>query len=329
MLTVSNAKIKSWRRCRREAHFKYVEKIERKRPEPPLLKGKIIHELIEAYYTPGRSWKKVLESFRDQYEDLFIEEQEEYGDIIEDLEKVMKSYIYRYKDDTLNYIKFNGQKFEIEEEIEFIPGKVNLTIKADGLGEDKMGRRWLVERKSFSKKIPGEGVRYSDMQTTIYYWGFKKKGLKLDGVLWDYIKSKPPKEPDVLKNGGISKRQRIDTDYYTYLKAIKDNGLDPNDYQDMLEMLKEKEDDRFRRIQLPSPDKIAEPLIEDMKKTSLEIYHLLGISKEKNLGWHCDRCQYNPLCQAELRGLDTDYMRKADYKERRFDDAEEKTEQSE
>jgi len=61
----------------------------------------------------------------------------------------------------------------------------------------------------------------------------------VSGIIFNLVRAKLPTVPQVLKSGGLSKAKSIDTDVDTYLQAIKDNRLNPNDYVDILNHLKE------------------------------------------------------------------------------------------
>lgn len=201
-------------------------------------------------------------------------------------------------------------------------------FKADGYVKDVNKRRWLKENKSF-KKMPTEEVRFTDIQSTLYCWGFEEHGHKVDGILWDYICTKVPTVPDVLKKGGLSKRMNIDSTYDTYYAEIIKHGLDPEDYSDILDNLRGREDRFYRRIWMPSPKPIIRTVVQEIKETALEIAYLGDKLKSRNIGIHCKQCSYYSLCQADLRGLDKEFIMEREYKLRKEDVDEEKAENDE
>lgn len=319
--TISNSRLKTWRHCKLAHHYRYNEKIQKKRPAKALVFGKIIHEMIDAYLNQ-ESWEEVLEKYIKEYEKMFIEEQEEYGDIPDNARTIMKGYINKYKDSELTPIEFQDRKSEYEFTIPFIPKyDIYLTGYIDRIVKDPNGLIWLTETKT-CKSIPDdEDKRFSDIQTALYYWVAEKIGLpKPDGILWDYVRSKVPQKPSILKSGGLSKRKSIDTTREVYLETILENGLDPDDYNDMLDMLEERTDNFYKRFYYPSPDQISEILIDEAKLTALEMYFLGGDLKSRNINFTCSWwCDYYELCQAELRDLDADYVRQDSYEKRRRD----------
>ena len=142
---------------------------------------------------------------------------------------------------------------------------------------------------------------------------------KIDGVCWDYARSKPSTVPEVLKNGQLSKRKNLDCDPYTYLKTVRANNLNDADYVDMLELLEGKEDTFFERVFLPLPgtEMIVE-VVSDFLQTAAEIQAKRedGRCARSMSSWNCNSCDFRPLCEAEVRGLDSDYIRKSEYVER-------------
>ena len=315
MFKVSNSKVKVWRKCRNAYYYKYIENIVPARKSPPLIRGSIIHEMDEAWIEHGE-FESVLKKYEKEYKKMFIEEQQEFGDIIGDMRMIMEGYIKKWKGKDLKYLEREGTRTEHWLEFPLVPG-ILFTGKIDKIGQDQKKRVWLVEKKSFKKSLPKEEIRFTDLQTTLYYWAAPLCGFpKPMGIMWDYVRAKAPAIPEPLKNGSLSKKKSIDTTYEVYLAAIKELGLDPKDYKDILDQLKHQTDKFYRRIYLPAPHALVEPLLVDLKQTALEIRELGEISRVRTLTRDCGWCDYYSLCQAELRGLDTEFIRKKEYKER-------------
>jgi hypothetical protein len=144
----------------------------------------------------------------------------------------------------------------------------------------------------------------------LYYWALKELGQKCDGVLWDYIRTKPPAVPELLKAGGLSKRKNIDTDEATYLKAILENGLNPDDYSDMLQLVRNtKKSSFFKRVYLPNPSVgMVKEVVADFFDTAEEIQNAKKFPR--NMTKDCRSCSYYQICSLEIRGLDSDLVRK-------------------
>lgn len=309
---ISQSRINKWRQCRYAHHLAFNEKIERRTPPAPLYKGKIIHELIEARIN-GEDWFLVLEKYVEEFNKMFDEEKELYGDLPHDLLTIMSGYDKIYQDEGLEYILLDGKRAEHDFSIKIADG-IAFVGKIDTVVRDQMDRVWLMEHKSF-KVLPDEQFRWTNQQATLYSWVMPQIGFPFpNGVLWDYIRTKVPTQPEQLKSGGLSKAKKVDTTYEVYMEAIKRYGLDPNDYQDILEKLKGNETNFYRRIFLPSRVSIQEPIVQDTIETAKEIHILGDYSKTRNLGRHCSYCSYKSICQIELMGGDSEFVKSREYR---------------
>lgn len=320
-MRTSYSRVKSWRRCHNQHYYKYVMQIEKKQPPIGMFKGKIIHDLLEAHLL-GKNWKTVLSKYQKEYNKLFASEKAELGDIPGDMGKIMNNYVKHWKNDGLKYLKVE-EKFEVK-----LSKGLVFVFQLDALVRDKKKRVWLFERKT-PKKFPEEDVRMADLQTLLYVWGLEQNKIAVEGILWDYVRSKPPTEPEVLKKGGLSIAQNIDTDYDTYLEAIIKNKLRPRDYREKLKSLEGASEKFFRRVYMTAPPDVIKQLVKDMISTSEEIQKNPEC-RVRSLSFDCKQCMFHNLCQAELRGLDTDFILKSQYtKSKRGDLSENETEAEE
>lgn len=317
MYIVHQSTIKCWRKCRRLYHYRYVERIEKRKPPAPLMRGTVVHEMIEAHANGTDVWAPV-EAFKKRYAKLFAEEREHYGDLVGEIERLMSGYFEWYKKDPLvpfSLVK-GGPKAEHKFSVNLTPSII-LEGKVDLAAHDRMKRKWLTDHKTH-KQLPQGDIKYSDIQSALYCWALECEypKLKFDGVAWNYIRWKAPVIPDLLKDGSMSRRKNIDTTWAVYRQAVKDAGLDPKDYADMKQELDGKEGDFYVRSYLPVNRTITENLLEEARVTAREMKRKGGRDKTRTIEKHCSWCEFYNLCQAELRGLDADFIRKHDYKEK-------------
>lgn len=318
ILKISNSKISTWRKCHRAYHYKYNLKLRPKKKGIALRRGSIIHECIEAYDS-GRSWRKPYQKFAKQfYQETFREEIVEIGDIPRMVEELMENYQALYEDDGLNYL---GS--EVHFELPLMRGVV-VEGYLDALVEDERGAVWPKETKTY-KKNPDYDFLLLNTQSALYTWAVMEMGYKPKGTLWDIVRAKEPGRPQVLKSGEISRRG-IDSTPYTVKKALIEMGKDPTEYQDLLG--KVSFEDYFRRYPVRVNHTVVKGIMDDFRSTAQEILSSGSKLCDRNLGKGCAWCDYKPLCQAELMGLDTDYIAKKQFevseKEGRPDGKEEK-----
>lgn len=321
---VSQSKIKTWRRCHAKHDYRYNQNLEKKRRAVQLFRGSILGECIDAIYArrvnpKALNFEKVLQGYEKQYKKLFVEEREFYGDLIGECRRIALMYEVVYaKDGMKPIVGKDGNPFELELRVPLIPGVI-FKGKVDKLFEDRTKRIWLTDHKSH-KKIPDLESRFSDIQLVLYYWAVPLTGYQApDGVMWDYVRTKAPAIPETLVKGGLSKRANIDTTYGTYLAEVQRHKLNPRDYKEILDPLKKRGIiDFYQRVQLAKPSpKLVENIVSDARQTALEIQLHGKTSKVRSMDYTCKQCDYYALCQVEARGLDSTFIRKADYQPRK------------
>lgn len=303
ILKLSNSKVTTWRKCHMAYHYKYRDHLRPKKKGAALRRGSIIHECIEAYDS-GRSWRKPYRAFANQfYEETFQEEIVEIGDIPRMVEELMENYQVLYENDGLLYL---GS--EVHFELPLMPGVV-IEGYLDALVEDEKGKVWPKETKTY-KKNPDYDFLLLNTQSALYTWAVMEMGHSPKGTLWDIIRAKEPSRPQILKSGEVS-RKAIDSTPYTVRKVLMELGKNPEDYKDLL--AKVSYENYFRRYPVRVNPTVVKGIMEDFKSTAREIQKSGNKLCDRNLGKGCAWCDYKPLCQAELMGLDTEFIRKKQF----------------
>lgn len=317
-LNVRWSAIKTWRKCQMLYNYRYIRQLKKRRPAVPLIRGSIIGELLDKR-AERKKPTKVIQKYEEEYGKLFSAERELYGDIIPECLRIVDNYKALYKNEGLTYLKGkDGKPYELIVETEFtVEGqKVHFQGHIDKLVQDENDMVLVLDHKSH-KVIPDANTRFSDLQLLTYIWLLPLSGYpKPDGLIWDYLRTKPPAIPELLKKGGLTRRANIDTDYSTYLAEIEKHGLNPEDYQEELQRLKVSSAGRyFDRVKLPSPPKgMIDQVVKEFKSTIIQIR---DVSKTgtyvRNMGRDCSWCEFFDLCSAEIRGLDTNFILKTEY----------------
>jgi len=318
MASASQSEINLFRKCMKAHDLRYRERLERKRPIIPMLVGKILHAMLHNHVMAKKltSFKEdawdVLDTYAEQYKKFFEEEREEHGDIVGNCERLFLSYVETYKNDDLIYEE--SEIFvatDLADDLRFI-GYI------DKIAVDQHKRRWIVDHK-FMKNIPDAESRFHELQMIYYIWAWNrwKPDQPVDGIMWDYVRTTPPTMPDILKSGELSQKASLRCDRRTYEKEIKRLGLDPKPYQPFLEKLQKKDSMFFDRVFLPAPSKKQlDQVVADFRTTALMIRHLKGIAPKSMSKFNCQGCQYKQICEAEIRGLDANFVKKKHFKKK-------------
>lgn len=319
MPSTSWSEVNLYRRCPKAHDYRYRQRLKRKRPIIPMLVGRILHEMLDAYVLAKKltnydkdPWD-ILSEYEAVYYTFFEEEREEHGDIPANCERLFEAYLRTYQNDDLTY----------EGSEEFVATDLATNLRFNGyidkIAVDGSGRRWIVDHK-FHKSIPDADHRFHELQLLYYIWAWNRWNPEkpADGIMWDYVRTAPPTEPKVLKSGnGLEKRASLRCDRHTYEAAIKRHGFEKKDYKEFLKKLEKNDLMFFERVFLPAPKKAQMDLIvEDFRATAVTIQNMKGIAPRHMSKFNCQGCEFKQVCEAEVRGLDANFVKKKHYETR-------------
>lgn len=311
MYKVSQSKVKTWRRCTEAYALKYVDHLRRKKIKRPFMFGRIVHDMTEASAN-GDDPFDVLDRISFDNEKLFTAEKEMYGEIIEDVRVIMEAYFDYWPESDLTFLRRGGKSAEHEFEIEIIPG-ILWNGKIDAVGRTPNRLRWLVEHKSF-KKRPSDDHRWRNLQSITYIKAIQILGWvkTIEGTCWDYIRSKAPTRPKLLKKGGLSQASIV-TLPAIIRETVREHGLKLRDYSDLMGVAEEGQSDYFSRIFTPVNAEVVDHVFADFLLTAQEMASCHGEKRNRTIEQHCDWCDYEPLCRAVLTGADVDFVKEKEY----------------
>lgn len=348
---MNQSRIKMFRRCQKQYSFRYDygqrffdcgpdDEMTPKRSKVQLHRGTWMHALQQAHNIEWAidsgfkkqipkdqrvGWKEVHESFCAEYDQLFDEEKEEYGDLPFECERLFKGYLRFWQDEADQYrvaALHDGTpaiEFLVENALPKTPRELPFKGRLDLMVEDlEYGGLWIRDAK-WVKSIPDDDERMMSPQNCMYVWACRKMGYDVRGFIYDYGRTKAPSIPRILKRGTLSLAARMDTDYYTYLRAIKElHGKQWKEYaktvyREKLLSLKDREVLWYRRERIP---------VEDEKIRTALLEFIVSVRDIQRRSRHAPRsyfyncrwgCEYHSLCTAEFAGLDIESLVKADY----------------
>lgn len=213
----------------------------------------------------------------DRYEDIFAEENSNYGDAthndlleMEDMFllglKLLEHYVPWLNENLRKQYKLVAveQPFEIDFPDFTLAGRV------DSLWKDKWGRIWVCDLKT-AKSFPNVTTLSLDVQMMIYTWAIQQVfKLQVAGALMNVIRKQ---NPDTARTPVIQLYEIPRTP--GELKALDET---------VVQLLNAVKETRENNIYLPRPG---------MK-----------------CAWGCD---YQDLCIKDLHGHDTDYMKETQF----------------
>lgn len=326
---ISNSRAGTWRRCEKKFEFKYVMGLEPKDKKRALEFGSWMHVLLEEHYQ-GRDWRVKHKEMAKAFYDLFEEEREELGDLPRDCARLMRSYLRYWREEDSQFRVIDTEL----DEVVTLPSGLEFRIIVDMVIEDlRTGLLWPWDHKN-RKNFASHDAMLIDPQLTNYFTGLETLGYKpLGGVCYNELRTKAPTIPQVLTGKSPRKGQlslaKIDTDVYTYYRAIKDNGLNVADYHEILKQLQIAEEERFfRRVRLPKDKPMRRIMMAEMVQTAREIKERRESGRpyvrtqNNQCPWDCD---FKSLCIAQLHGGDLKSMIRHGFRNRKeTDEAQEK-----
>jgi hypothetical protein len=350
-----------FRRCQKQYSFRYDypglygppgEKLEMvpKVAKLPLYRGTWMHALQEALHNQwagvdefdvtigeGRrqfkatvsTWQEVHEGLAEVFNSMFLEEREDLGDLPTECEAMFKRYLKFWDADQERYSVVEvGGKPAIELMVEAdltkfglkgarFKGKIDLVVE-----DDEYEGLWIWDAK-WVKKIPPPDERMMSPQSPLYVWALRENyDLDVRGFLYNYGRTKPPTFPRILKKTGmVSQAQKMDTDQWTYLQAIKTAHGDRwrkylPFYKDKLMALKGREALWFDRQRIPvEMDKQLAAIreyvasVRDIQRRESRRDYV-----PRSYFYNCKfGCEFHGVCVAEFAGLEIEPLIKANY----------------
>src|SRR5262245_55170128 len=111
-MRISNAKVKTWRRCPNKYRYKYVMGLEPRARKVELERGSWVHALLQAHYN-GEDWRELHRELTQQFNNLFEELREDMGDLPGECARIMKAYLMYWKEEDQQYAVVDTELDEI------------------------------------------------------------------------------------------------------------------------------------------------------------------------------------------------------------------------
>jgi CRISPR/Cas system-associated exonuclease Cas4 (RecB family) len=300
---VSVSAIETFASCPRKYWLQYIQGI----PMPSnehLVFGSIAHRVLE-YITIGATNESI-------YEMLSIYKERKAFKMalealkIENVDQIVKRYIETLRNFLIKYTVISSEtKLSDDENVGVI----------DLIAVDEVNRKLLIIDYKFTNYAKTEDDIDNNIQLYMYaklinqYEGiedilkkYKIKEIAVGYLSFDKIE---PKSPKVLASGKLSKAKDKYVTYETYLKAIEDNKLNIEDYQDHLDKLQNQtdEDDDYGFVEKKLVKNDFEEKLKDIKSWT----QLINYAVENDLfpgrdSYTCSQCNMNKICKNIIGG---------------------------
>jgi hypothetical protein len=182
------------------------------------------------------------------------------------------------------------------------------------LRDKKTGFIWCTDYK-FRKSLSPDEDESFNIQNAVYSYACQKLGIEITGTMtWQHLNT-PAADPQLLKTGAVS-RAKIKTTWEHYAKFCEEHGEDPEDYVE--EMQEKLADIEWYRATLEyrneeTVQRIWDLCVVPVAKAIKQAGNAKAVNFRSLYPWNCKMCQYQSLCQAELRDYDVDAIRQREY----------------
>ena len=336
---VSVSQLQTYLSCAKKWEYGYIEEITPRVDRSYLTIGKLCHKgmqvAMQELWTSGNDGKwnlamsQGVRAIREEYNN-YICNTDLLDEEMPDMEQMLHDAVSVF---TQAFEEFEPWKYEVvtlQKEGQPIPalelhfvvpcaGSKGLHGYIDAILKDKETEFiWCTDYK-FRKSLSPDEEESFNIQNAVYSWACHKMGIPITGTMtWQHV-NVPAADPVILKDGRIS-RAKIKTTWKRYAEFCAEHGQDPQDYY--LEMEEKLRDIEFFR---PTYEYRNMPTIKKIW-TECVVPAARAVGKARNnkrvknfrsmYPWNCKMCQFQSLCQAELRGYDADAIRTREYTKR-------------
>jgi RecB family exonuclease len=303
MKKVRGTEVTDFLRCRTKWDYAWQQKLRAKTPNDKLFFGTLFHKYLEEWYT-NFSQAQALTAMKKLFDETDTSGMEQFQvDELWDL-------AYNVAENYFKTWAVTDNKFEVvATELQFaIPLTDDLTYTGtiDLVVKDKYGQIWFYDHKTTNSIESYEKRADMDRQISRYWWALQQLGYDVHGFVYNIILKDYPTQPSVLKNGSLSQNKSQKTTHELYLQAIQQNGLDPNDYREILEHFKLTPDRYFRRVFVHRSQEEVDNSIQELLAVSQDME---GARIYRNITKDCSwDCQYQSICQSSMDGSNVDYL---------------------
>lgn len=312
----------SFRTCRRQWYEETQNRLSSKGQVAwYFLFGDCIHKALEAYYTDNkRDLATMMRAFKRAWKKENDRLHAEYGSLAQTMLDEWFEYFLKGEQMLIYYDMYDRQaEWQWDEVIDLsieergfidilnpfteerLPGLPLLSGKIDMVVRRKDGI-WIVDHKTAASAYDARALDIDDQLTGYCYIYWRLTGTMPRGAVYNALIKDPPKPPNVLKSGELSKDKAQRTTHDLYLQAIEDNDLDTENYTEILAYLKEKKWSQFflRDVVMRN----EEELLSFERRLYHEYQDMERVLVEPELRYPnpgqriCGGCRMIPLCQA-------------------------------
>lgn len=333
---VSVSQLQTYLSCKRKWEYNYIENLKPRVEKTYLTIGKLCHKGMQI--AMHKMWEredwtsamfagvKAIEEDWEKYVAITPLLDEEFPDIEQMLVDAKSVFMQAFEE-------FEPWKYEVVTvtkqgkpapalELHFVVPcgqTAGLHGFIDAILRDKeTGFTWNTDYK-FRKSLSPDEDEAFNIQNAVYAYACKQMGVDITGTMtWQHVNT-PASDPAILKDGRIS-RAKIKTTWTHYENFCIKHGVDPQEYYlEMEEKLRDIE--WFRATYEYRNEETIQRIWDQCVLPAAESLHVTrGLTQSGEISgyrslypWNCKMCQYQSICQAELRDYDVEAIKEREY----------------
>lgn len=338
---VSVSQLQTFLSCKKKWGYNYVEGLKPRVERSYLTIGKLCHKgmqvamqelwgLQQSKDSGSTNWfneiaNKAVEAIREEY-DNYVCNTDLLDEEMPDMEQMLHDAVSVFCQAFREFMPWNYEVVTLYERGKPIPAlELHFRVPCPPtkglhgfidaiLMDRRTGFVWCVDYK-FRKSLSPDEDEAFNIQNAVYAYACQKMGVDITGTMtWQHVNT-PAADPSILKDGKIS-RSKIKTTWDHYAQFCIDNGQDPEQYY--LEMEEKLRDIEWYRATLEyrnpeTIDRIWRECVIPAAK-GVKAAHGKKANNYRSLyPWNCKMCQYQSICQGELRDYDVEAIKSREY----------------
>lgn len=335
-MNISYSRVSSYLTCPYQHFLGYEIGVYKKKPQRPLKFGSDFHKLLEVRGDTS-ALADVYKEISDAYYDMPPEFQADLGDnYLLDLWDIFNDYCEVYKGEKLPTITEKEFDISIDEQIgkAFGYSSVEPLVFKGFIDElylrksKKTGKKSITigEHKTFNKKPSMENLTLNT-QKNLYAKAVQYLyGVMPNRIIWDYISSKPAKEPK-LSSISLGKIDKGVTPFSFTRWALREPDTVWVKQPDLIgaqkEVYRENIPDFFFRVEQDYDPQAVEIVWKGFLYNAMLIADHGHKNTCKHTGPHCSWCSYKSICYAEMTSANVDYLLEKEYEVKPREDIQE------
>ena len=339
MAGLSQSRVNTYLKCSRAYYYRYVLNLKKITKAPYMHLGSLVdvgleaaiehEEIIQSVFGSLNAASVAIEHCNSEYvNDPKVQELSTEESNAENAETLNKAFSICHR--TITALEIGTGRWET---VKMTDGKLALQAqvkqplvfwrdgfvgKIDWLARDTTnGNQLCLIDFKVTKNIKSEEDLQFDWQLPLYQYALQNMlGEEISYTAQYQIRSMIPRKPALLKSGKGVSRSKISSDWQTYRDTVIEYGFNPSDYLEM--------DAKFAPFQTFTPiyrgsEELANiwRALEEVGKSIDRFDHEARSKKTRGLpvlnSSICGYCDMRELCMGELRGHDTEFIKKTHY----------------